>query len=110
VHIIGNDGIKENLSAAGPAIGIMPGTKFEIRQSKMEPGDILIGYTDGVTEALSPQQKMYSKEKFLALLESRPSSAIELIDRIKADLSNHIDNAPQSDDITMIAVHRKPQS
>jgi sigma-B regulation protein RsbU (phosphoserine phosphatase) len=110
VYIIGNDGIKENLSAAGPAIGIMPGTKFEIRQSKMEPGDILIGYTDGVTEALSPQQKMYSKEKFLALLESRPSSAIELIDRIKADLSNHIDNAPQSDDITMIAVHRKPQS
>lgn len=108
LFIIGRTGIRETLSAAGPAIGIIPGTKFEIRQSKIEPGNIMIGYTDGVTEALSPHQKMYSKERFHALLEPCPSSAIELIDRIKTDLFDHIDNAPQFDDITMIAVHRKP--
>ena len=107
LYIIGPSGIKETLSAAGPAIGIMPGIKFEIQKSKIEPGDILIGYTDGVIEALSPRQTMYSKEKFHALLKSCPSSAIELIDRIKTDLFDHIDNAPQYDDITMIAVHRK---
>lgn len=108
LYIIGRSGTRETLSAAGPAIGIVPGAKFEIRQSKIEPGNILIGYTDGVTEALSPHQKMYSKKKFHALLEPCPSSAIELIDRIKTDLFDHIDNAPQFDDITMIAVHRKP--
>lgn len=107
LHIIGPSGIKETLSAAGPAIGIVPGATFKIRQSRIEPGDILIGYTDGVTEALSPGQHMYSKERFLALLEPCPSSAVELIDRIKTDLFDHIDNAPQFDDITMIAVHRK---
>lgn len=107
LHIIGPSGIKETLSAAGPAIGIMPGATFKIRQSRIEPGDILIGYTDGVTEALSPDQHMYSKERFLALLVPCPSSAVELIDRIKTDLFDHIDNAPQFDDITMIAVHRK---
>ncbi|MDJ0986321.1 MAG: SpoIIE family protein phosphatase [Desulfobacterales bacterium] len=108
LYIIGPSGIKETLSPAGPAIGIMPGIQYKIRHSKIEPGDILIGYTDGVTEALSPRKTMFSKERFLALLEPCPPSASELIDRIKSDLFDHIDNAPQFDDITMIAVHRQP--
>jgi sigma-B regulation protein RsbU (phosphoserine phosphatase) len=107
LYIIGRPGIKETLSSAGPAIGLIPGAKFEIQHSRIEPGDILIGYTDGVTEALSPRQTQYSKEKFRAVLEPCPSSATELIDRIKTDLFDHIDNAPQFDDITMIAVHRQ---
>jgi sigma-B regulation protein RsbU (phosphoserine phosphatase) len=63
-----------------------------------------------VTEALSPSETLYSREKFCALLELPASSAAELIERIQTDLFLHIDNAPQFDDITMIAVHRKPQS
>jgi sigma-B regulation protein RsbU (phosphoserine phosphatase) len=109
LYIIGPSGIKETLGAAGPAIGIMPGITFKKQQSKIEPGDTLIGYTDGVTEALSPRQTMYSKKRFIALLEPCPMSAAELIDRIKSDLFDHIDNAPQFDDITMIAVHRQPE-
>jgi sigma-B regulation protein RsbU (phosphoserine phosphatase) len=108
LYIIGPSGIKETLGAAGPAIGIVPGITYEVRQSRIEPGDILIGYTDGVTEALSPGQRMYSKQRFMALLEPCPTSAVELINRIKTDLFDHIDNAPQFDDITMIAVHRRP--
>ena len=109
LFIIGQSGIKETLSAAGPVVGIITGAEFKIQRSQLEPGDILIGYTDGVTEALSPRQTLYSKEKFRALLEVRASSAIELIERIQTDLFDHIDNAPQFDDITMIAVHRKPE-
>jgi sigma-B regulation protein RsbU (phosphoserine phosphatase) len=107
--IIGQSGIKETLSAAGPVVGIITGAEFQIQQSLLEPGDILIGYTDGVTEALSPSETLYSKEKLRALLELPASSATELIERIQTDLFLHIDNAPQSDDITMIAVHRKPK-
>ena len=109
LYIIGRSGIKETLKAAGPVVGIITGAEFKIQQSQLEPGDILIGYTDGVTEALSPRQTLYSKEKFRALLEVQASSAIELIERIQTDLFDHIANAPQFDDITMIAVHRKPQ-
>ena len=109
LYIIGRSGIKETLKAAGPVVGIITGAEFKIQQAQLEPGDILIGYTDGVTEALSPQQTLYSKEKFRALLELRASSATELIERIQTDLFDHIDNAPQFDDITMIAVHRKPE-
>jgi len=68
---------------------------------------VLFGYTDGVTEAMSPDEALYSRERFFALLERPASSAPELIDRVKADLFTHTRHAPQSDDITMIAVHRK---
>ncbi len=109
LYIIGRSGIKETLNAAGPVVGIFAGAEFKIQRAQLEPGDILIGYTDGVTEALSPRQTLYSKEKFRALLKLRASSATELIERIQTDLFEHIDNAPQFDDITMIAVHRKPE-
>ena len=106
--IIGQSGIKETLKSTGPVVGIFTGAEFNIRQSFLEPGDILIGYTDGVTEALSPRETLFSKARFLATLQQPASSATELIQRIQSDLFDHIDNAPQFDDITMIAVHRKP--
>ncbi len=107
--IIGQSKIKGTLTAQGPVVGIITGAEFEIQHAQLEPGDILIGFTDGVTEALSPRQTLYSKEKFCALLELPASSATELIERIQTDLFLHIDNAPQFDDITMIAVHRQPK-
>ena len=60
-----------------------------------------------VLDAELEKGKQIQKERFFALLEKPASSAPELIERVKADLFNHIRHAPQSDDITMIAVHRK---
>ncbi|MGD9045338.1 MAG: SpoIIE family protein phosphatase [Desulfobacterales bacterium] len=108
--IIGPSGIKKSLKAFGPVVGIISGAEFEIQHAQLDYGDSLIGYTDGVTEALSPQKTFFSKEKFLALIEDPVSSASELIERIKTQLFSHIDNAPQFDDITMLAVHRKPSN
>ncbi|MGD9183059.1 MAG: PP2C family protein-serine/threonine phosphatase, partial [Desulfobacterales bacterium] len=107
--IIGRQGIKKTLKAKGPVVGVITGAEFEIQQARLEYGDSLIGFTDGVTEALSPQKTFFTKERFLSLIEAPVSSASELIERIKTHLFRHIDNAPQFDDITMIAVHRKPK-
>ncbi len=105
--IIGPSGIKQTLKAKGPVVGVITGAEFEIQQAQLEYGDSLIGYTDGVTEALSPQKTFFTKDRFLTLIEAPVASASELIERIKTDLFRHIDNAPQFDDITMLAVHRK---
>ena len=108
LHIINPAGKKESLATTGPAIGMMANTKYRVNKIQMDPGDILIGYTDGVTEALSPGSQLYTKDRFLSLIDQPASSASELIERIEADLSIHVGNAPQFDDITMIAVHREP--
>ena len=107
--IIGPSGIKQSLKAKGHVVGVITGAEFEIQQTRLEYGDILIAYTDGVTEALSPQNILFTKERFFTLIGAPVASASELIERIKTHLFRHIDNAPQFDDITMLAVHRKPK-
>jgi len=107
LFIINPEGVKQSLRAAGPVIGMMSGSKFKVQVTQLEPGDILIGYTDGVTEALSPEKELYTKKRFLNILENPAPTASELIDQIEADLFAHVKDAPQFDDITMLAVHRE---
>jgi sigma-B regulation protein RsbU (phosphoserine phosphatase) len=107
--IFNRTGIKAELKATGPVVGMMPDMEYQIKQVTFDPGDILIGYTDGVTEAMSPQEKLFGKKRVLALLEKPAATASELIEQIKQELFTHIDNAPQFDDITMLAVHREVQ-
>ena len=105
--IINQAGIREQLKATGPVVGMMPDMEYGINQVQFEPGDLLIGYTDGVTEAMSPEEKLFSKKRFMQLLQKTALTASQLIEQIKIELFNHIDNAPQFDDITMLAVHRE---
>ena len=105
--IIGKSGVRASLNVTGPSVGMAPGLKFRSAVARIEPGEVLLGYTDGVTEALSPDEALYTKQRFFAFLEKPFSSALELIEGVKTDLFSHVKNAPQSDDITMIAVHRQ---
>jgi len=107
VLIVNQSGVKESLRSTGPVVGMMPEMEFQVKQVSIEPGDILIGYTDGVTEAMSPQEDLFGKKRFATLLEKPAPTASKLIEQIKLELFNHIDNAPQFDDITMLALHRE---
>jgi sigma-B regulation protein RsbU (phosphoserine phosphatase) len=109
LFIVNQFGVKKSLKSTGPVVGMMPAMEFNVQQVRFDPGDILIGYTDGVTEAMSPQENLFGKKRFLSLLEKPAPTASELIEQIKLELFSHIDNAPQFDDITMIAVHREAE-
>lgn len=107
LFIINQDGIiKQMLNSTGPAVGMTPNMKFEIQEVKLEPGEILIGYTDGVTEAKSPEGKLFTDERLKELVEKPANSGSELIDRIKDRLFDYMEDAPQFDDITILAVRR----
>ena len=105
-YIIGPDGVKETLSPSGPAVGVMPHTEFKIQQAHLEPGDTLVGYTDGITDARSPHDQLFTKKRLQSLFEQPVSSAPDLLEQIIANLTTHIDNAPQDDDVTILAVRR----
>jgi sigma-B regulation protein RsbU (phosphoserine phosphatase) len=109
VVITASCGIKQSLEPTGPAVGMLVDMKFEIRQVQIEPGDILIGYTDGVIEAQAPKGDFFTRKRLLSILEQTTSSASDLVDRIKTSVSIHVNNAPPSDDITMLAVRRLSQ-
>jgi sigma-B regulation protein RsbU (phosphoserine phosphatase) len=104
--ITDSSGIKQTLEPTGPAVGMMVDTKFEIQQVQIEPGDILIGYTDGVIEALAPNGDFFTRKRLLSIIEQTTSSASDLVDSINTGVSAHVHNAPPFDDITMLAVQR----
>jgi sigma-B regulation protein RsbU (phosphoserine phosphatase) len=99
-------GVKQKLKPTGPVIGMKPNVKFSTSQVEIKPGDTLIGYTDGVTEALAPNGELFGREQLLSLLEQPSVSASDIIEKIKTRLSNFINDIQQSDDITLIAVQR----
>jgi sigma-B regulation protein RsbU (phosphoserine phosphatase) len=104
--LFNRSGIKRRLSTTGPVVGMMAEVEYRVEQIQLAHDDFLIGYTDGVTEAMSPEKMLYSKERFLALFENPAPTASQQIERIKEDIFDHIGNAPQFDDITMLALHR----
>lgn len=61
LFILNQDGIKHCLNPTGQAVGMMPDMKFRVEQIQLQPGEILIGYTDGVTEAKSPEGKLFTE-------------------------------------------------
>jgi sigma-B regulation protein RsbU (phosphoserine phosphatase) len=109
LFMVNSAGTKQRLNPTGPAVGITPDMKFEIQQVEIEPADILIGYTDGVTEALSADGEFFTRKQLLSVLEQPADSGSDLVKRIKTKVLNHIQNAAPSDDITMLAVQRLQQ-
>jgi sigma-B regulation protein RsbU (phosphoserine phosphatase) len=106
LFILNSSGVKKTLKSTGPAVGMMPGMKFKIDQVCMELGDILIGYTDGVTEGKNPEGKLFTDKRLQDLIKNPYSSACDLLTAIKNNLFDFISDAPQFDDITMLCVHR----
>jgi serine phosphatase RsbU (regulator of sigma subunit) len=107
VFVVGPDGgVKERLTTTGPSVGIEPNIRFNIGQSRLEPGDILVGYTDGVVEANASDGEFFTMERLVATLEAPASSAAELLDRIAAGIQEHIGEADQFDDVTLLSIRR----
>jgi sigma-B regulation protein RsbU (phosphoserine phosphatase) len=104
--IIAHAQIRQQLIATGPVVGAMPMSRFEIGTTVIQPEETLLCYTDGVTEALSPEQAVFGRDRFNRLACLGEGLASWLIDTLRDELFAHIRNAPQYDDITLMAVHR----
>jgi phosphoserine phosphatase RsbU/P len=105
--ICGVEGIKAHLRPTGPAVGIMPQETFRVEEILLNPGDILLAYTDGVPEARSPSGQFFKHSKLCDLLEKPLLSATDLLVSIEANVCEFMAGGEPFDDITMIAVQRK---
>jgi len=99
-------GVKAQLAVTGPSVGVEPQLNFNLQQTHMERGDILLGYTDGVIEASAPDGSFFSADRLGSILDDPYPSASDLLDRIADSLQQHIGEAEQFDDITLLAIRR----
>ena len=99
--------IKEFLKATGTAVGILPDANFQIEQTCLNSGDILLGYTDGITEARGNNRDFFTRELLLKIVAQPFISAEEILETIKLQVLTHIGDFEQSDDITLLAIKRE---
>lgn len=100
-------GALSRLPPTGPAVGLLPGLRFRVEETALSPGDLLLAFTDGVSEARNPAGELYGEGRLLALLEGPPAAAPALLSRIEESLRAHTAGGEPSDDVTMLAVRRR---
>ncbi|MDO5448456.1 MAG: SpoIIE family protein phosphatase [Clostridia bacterium] len=82
----------------------MDTVKYKPQEIQLGPGDIVFVYTDGVTEATNAEQELYGEDRLLEAVNSKYFESVEeLCKYVKADVDEFVGEAPQFDDITMVA-------
>ncbi|MGB9067586.1 MAG: SpoIIE family protein phosphatase [Candidatus Acidiferrales bacterium] len=101
-------GAIERLDLASFPVGMFPEAEYESAAVKLEKGDFLVIYTDGVSEAVNVKTEMFEEERLQHLLESFEGQTVEqLAETIREGVKAFTQGAPQSDDITILVVQYK---
>jgi sigma-B regulation protein RsbU (phosphoserine phosphatase) len=104
--LIGSQGIRSRLHPTGPAVGLLPGLAFNIDQIDIQPGELLLAFTDGVLDASSPEGTPYGSQRLARLVQQPCTTAAELLERIQTELAWYSAGMEQFDDITLLAARR----
>ena len=108
-YILKADGEVQVLqSTPNLVLGAVEGMSFTSEWLDLNPGDALVLYTDGVTEAENKEHAQFGESRLeAALAESKGASSKQIVSNINAKVKEFIDGAPQSDDITQLVIRRK---
>jgi len=93
---------------SGPAAGAMEHMPYRLFTMQLEPGDMLVTYTDGITEAMDDAHREYGNDRLLALCtDLKEDGAASIVDRVVEDVRTHAGEAEQSDDISILCLRWK---
>jgi phosphoserine phosphatase RsbU/P len=103
------DGTLEVLQTKpGIALGVLPQFHYPLQDVTLKPGDAIFLYTDGVTEATTASDELFSFERLREILASTHHAPAEaVVETVSAAVDRFVQQAPQADDITMMCVRYK---
>lgn len=94
-----------SLTGGGVALGVVNEIELEAKQFDLEPEDILLLYTDGVTEAINSLDEEFGNSRLYKLLRKNHClKAVKIVNEIKQEINRHADGRPQFDDITLMVL------
>ena len=100
-------GEAQMLEGGGPVLGILPVASYGEQRVHLDPGDMLVLYSDGVTEANNGAYDEYGEDRFIDVLKRyREAPATAIVEAVARDLSDFAAGAPQADDITLVVAKR----
>jgi phosphoserine phosphatase RsbU/P len=100
-------GAVERLEAGGIPIGIFAESPYQVGTTRLERGDWLVIFTDGVVEAVNGKDEEYGEPELIRLVDRGSGSApAELLRSLLAELDRYVGNTPQHDDMTCLLLKR----
>lgn len=103
------DGSFERLTVGGMVLGLFPGSTLVTQRTQFLPGDSLVAYTDGITEALNAAGSEWSEDGLHSALRiTGPVSAEELMSHLRGQIASFTSGTPQVDDMTLLVLKRLP--
>jgi sigma-B regulation protein RsbU (phosphoserine phosphatase) len=106
--LVRRDGSLKKLEGTGLILGILPIAKYEQQTCLLEPGDVVVLFSDGVTEATRPDvDEEFGEDRLAqALAELKDESAQSIIEAINQRVVDFTKGAPPADDITLVVAKR----
>jgi serine phosphatase RsbU (regulator of sigma subunit) len=103
--IVRADGTPEPLAATSMPVGLVDTAEFEVKEATLAPGDKIVIYTDGVTEAQNLEGEFFGRQRLRHVLAEHRADACRAIhDAIQTAVTAFTEGAPQADDITLVAI------
>jgi sigma-B regulation protein RsbU (phosphoserine phosphatase) len=103
--LLGADGTARFIERGGLPLGMFRDARYYEYYLQIEPGQVLVLYTDGLTEAANTEGKEYGRERLARIVrEGRDHSARQLIDFIYADILSWTEGHGADDDVTLVVI------
>ncbi len=100
------EGVVE-LRATGMPLGLMPGMRYEEKETALELGDSVLFYSDGLVEAHNVEREMFSFGRLMDFLAGEPTGDASLVERVLAELARFTGEGwEQEDDVTLVTLER----
>ena len=105
--VVRGDGSYEELRGSGMILGILPMATYKESQASLEPGDALVLFSDGVTEAANSADVEFGEKRLAELVASlRGQTATEVVEAIHTAVAAYTEGAAAADDITVVVARR----
>jgi phosphoserine phosphatase RsbU/P len=109
--LVRSSGTVETLQGGGMILGILPMATYQEARVTMDPGDVLVLFSDGVTEAADPRGEDFGEDRLADLVKSmhdRPAK--DIVDAIHTAVLGFTEGSPPADDITVVIARRTKPS
>ena len=107
--VVSAEGALLTLETTGPPLGLIPGSQFPVTETALAPGDKVVVYSDGVSEARGPDGDFYGVQRLRRVVKANAACNWEqLHDAILDDVRAFTQDTPQADDITLVVLEYRP--
>jgi len=105
-YILRGNAIRAKLGSTGPLVGALEGASYQTEVVFLQPGDTLVLYSDGITDAQNPAVERFGNGRWRDLIETSSSGSQPIVSHLVDSILDYMGGASQADDISLLTVKR----